>query len=414
MRRLVALLVLLLLAAVAQPQVSAPAATERLDEFVAELSEITGFTQRRPIASSTITRYELKRYLEDRIRDEVDPEEIRIEELLLKKLGLVPEGFDLRSTLVDLYTEQAAAFYDFRQRRLFLLEGIGGFEQTAMVHELAHALADQHFRLEKFVESVNSNDDAALARMAVMEGQATWLMSEVMVRGMGQSLLDAPGLVDMMADMVGSATGEFPVLGSVPLYLRESLLFPYNAGLRFQNAVLAERGIEGFREVFERPPKSTREILHPELYLNREPAQSVRAPRLRREGNYRTLADGSIGEFDYSVLLRQFAGEDAADEVGPGWRAGSYRFLENKRDGGTVLLQASRWADAEAASAFFGRYREALESKWERFEADEETPDSVAGRGDDGYFRLGVDGVRVWSVEGLPSPNTELRETGPR
>jgi len=416
MRKMLLLLGLLpLLAGLALPQqVALPAAAERLDELVAELSEITGLPQRRKIESSSISRDELKQFLDKRIRDEVDPEEIRIEELLLKKLGLVPEDFDLRSTLVDLYTEQAAAFYDFQLRRLFLLEGIGGFEEAALVHELAHALADQHFRLEKFLDTGDSNDDGAMARMAVMEGQATWLMSEFIVRDMGQSLLDNPGMVDLMARMVASATGEFPVLGNVPLYLRESLLFPYNAGLRFQNAVLRELGTRGFQEVFRRPPQSTREILHPELYLEPEPLLAVRAPRLRREGPYRTLASGNIGELDYSILLRQFADEATAERVAPAWRAGSYRFLEHKRDGDTVLLQASRWADEDAANEFFGHYRDALESKWETFEISEESAGRVSGHGDDGYFQMGLDGVRVWSAEGLREPGAELRGTEDR
>lgn len=412
MRRLCAILALLpLVTAVARPQaIGSPEPETRLEELVAELSEITGLPQRREIESSTISRDDLKEFLDDRIREEVNPEEIRVEELLLKKLGLVPEEFDLRSTMVDLYTEQAAAFYDFRLRKLFLLDGIGGFEEAALVHELAHALADQHFPLEKFIEGGGkSNDDAAMARMAVMEGQATWLMSEYMVRAMGQSLLDSPGMVELMARMVASSSGEFPVLGSVPLYLRESLLFPYNAGLKFQNAVLMDRGLLGFREVFRRPPQSTREILHPELYLDPEPPVKVQAPRLRHEGPYRNLAEGDIGEFDYSVLLRQYAGEEAAIRIAPAWRAGAYRFLEHKKDGGTVLLQASEWADDEMAREFFEHYLDALKAKWETFEIIEETPRLVTGHGDDGYFRIGLDSTRVWSVEGLPDPEAELR-----
>jgi len=417
MRRLCTLLALLpLLVGVAQPQAEAEGvAPERLEGLVAELSELTGLPQRRSIKSATISRSELEEFLEERIRTEVKPEEIRVEELLLKKLGFVPEDFDLRSTLVALYTEQAAAFYDFRQKQLFLLDGIaGGFEDAALVHELAHALADQHFRLQRFLDGAGSNDDGALARMAVMEGQATWLMAESMVRSMGQSLLESPGMVDLMGRMVAASTDEFPVLESVPLYVRESLVFPYNSGMKFQDAVLRARGTAGFREVFRQPPHSTREILHPEAYLKPESAPKLRPPRLAREGPYRTLAAGSIGEFDYAVLLRQYADDEAARHVAPGWRAGRYRFLEHKRDGGTVLLQASHWKDRDTAREFFRSYRSVLASKWETFEVTDEIPDSIAGRGDDGYFRMAVDGARVWSVEGMRAPGDQLRETGAR
>ena len=51
------------------------------------------------------------------------PEDVRAEELTLKMLGLVPADFDLRKNTLDLLTEQAAAFYDYNQKKLFVLEG---------------------------------------------------------------------------------------------------------------------------------------------------------------------------------------------------------------------------------------------------------------------------------------------------
>ena len=76
-------------------------------------------------------------------------------------------------------SEQAAAFYDFRKKKLFMIDaGEDLLQHSALVHELAHALADQHFHLEKFIDHGSKNDDTSLARLAVMEGQATWLMSE--------------------------------------------------------------------------------------------------------------------------------------------------------------------------------------------------------------------------------------------
>ena len=54
-----------------------------------------------------------------------------------------------------------------------------------LAHELAHALADQNYNLGKFIRQGRKSDDGSTARLAVMEGQATWLMSEYLARKIG-------------------------------------------------------------------------------------------------------------------------------------------------------------------------------------------------------------------------------------
>src|SRR5208337_5695566 len=101
---------------------------------------------------------------------------------------------------VDLLTEQAAAFYDYDRKKLFITESTPSENQEpVLAHELSHALADQSFNLAKFIHQGRSSDDGATARLAVMEGQATWLMSEFLARKNGQSLKDSPELVAMMS-----------------------------------------------------------------------------------------------------------------------------------------------------------------------------------------------------------------------
>lgn len=377
----------------------------QIDGITRTLSEITGFQMRRQVPYAMINRDELRAFLERRIREEIKPEEIRIEEMLLKKFGLVPADFDLKKTTIELYTEQAAAFYDFKRRKLFILEtSDSALQQAALVHELAHALADQHFSLRRFLERAGTNDDGALARMAVMEGQASYLMAEVMARNLGQSLSSSPELVGLMSRMIGAAPGESPVFDQAPLYIRESLLFPYAAGMRFQDAVNRHMGQEGFREVFRRPPESTQQVLHPERYLQGNWAVRLRPPQLRTRRAYRLLAEGTVGEFDYAVLLRQYIGEEAARRIAPRWRGGAYRFLEHKRDRRTALVQVCLWETAEAAAEFLEAYRKVLQAKWRRFEPTEESPERLAGRGDDGVFLLRRRGPYVYCFEGLATP----------
>jgi hypothetical protein len=134
-----------------------------ISEGLQVLADITGLRPKKKIDYQMMDKSRLEHWLEERIREEVKPEEIRAEELVLKKLGLVPGDFDLKRSTMDLLVEQAAAFYDHRKKKLFLVESDSGPQPLILIHELAHALADQHFDLDKFIRK-GPGDDGALAR----------------------------------------------------------------------------------------------------------------------------------------------------------------------------------------------------------------------------------------------------------
>src|SRR6476620_2268698 len=128
-----------------------------MDEAVSILSEITGWKPMKKVECDTMDRVALKRYLERKVKEDIKPDEIRAEEVMLKKFGFAPQDFDLARTMVDLLTEQAAAFYDYHKKKLFLLQGGDpSGESMVVVHELAHALADQRFDLQKFIKKGKS------------------------------------------------------------------------------------------------------------------------------------------------------------------------------------------------------------------------------------------------------------------
>lgn len=386
------------------------AQTESPNVILAELSQITGWKIRKPVPMDTMTRDQLKTYFEKRVGEMVDPADIRIEEMALRRFGLVPRDFNLKESTLDLMTEQAAAFYDYKKGRMVMLDGQGTLMQgIALVHELAHALADQHVSLDRYIRKSGQSDDAMLARQAVMEGQATWLMSEFMARKAGMSLRTSQSLVDMMGRMAGAGAGQFPVFDQSPLYLRESLLFPYAQGLRFQQAVTVRLGGESFGKVFATPPQSTREILHPEEYLERiassrvQPGVALPAPAAGKwDKGWKHLASGTSGEFDHQMLLRLYDKENEATAVD--WRAGEYDLHEQKKTGRVLLRYASLWAAPEAAQRFFASYRKVLEGKSKNCVFTEAAPERLSGTNEDGGFTVTLRDNTVSSVEGWPAP----------
>ena len=291
----------------------------QVEPILQGLSEITGWKVKRKVPAEYITKERLQEFVQKRIKEVVKPEELRLQTLVLRMFGLVPAGFDLEKTTVDLMTEQAAAFYDYDRKRLFITESPSTFleKRVALVHELAHALADQNFPLGRYIRQGRKNDDSASAREAVMEGQATWLMWAYISKLGGGEAKVSDIILDSMNSPAPASSPQYPVFEKAPLYLRESLVFPYGRGLAFQNAVIEKMGKIGFSEVFRRPPVSTQQIIHPELYFEgREPVK-VEPPKLPEAKRYRTIAEGAVGEFDLQVLIQQYTSEEKAKAVAP-------------------------------------------------------------------------------------------------
>ncbi|MCC6395302.1 MAG: ImmA/IrrE family metallo-endopeptidase [Bryobacterales bacterium] len=400
MPRLTPILIALLLwlAPSSAQETAKPELFQEMDEILTELSKFTGWKAPKKVDSDTITKDGLKQFLEERMKEIVKPEELHAEELSLKKLGLVPKSFDLKKTTVDLLTEQAAAFYDYRKKKLFVLDTNATLTQKpVLVHELAHALADTQVNLEKYIFKGKS-DDSSLARQAVMEGQATWLMSEYIMSRMGGSLTKSPEMVDVMSRMAGSSSGAFPVFDSVPLYLRESLLFPYTKGFAFQQAVVQKLGKEGFLEVFRNPPLSSQQIIHPDKYFDKVQPTKPPLPKASTKG-YSGVVEGTVGEFDHEILFQQYGGEAEA-KLARKWRGAEFRILEDKKDKSkSVLLYASDWQDEQAARDVFLLYKKVLQGKCKSFELKKESEAELEGFGDGAPFVVRLEGTRVTSVE---------------
>lgn len=404
------LLALCAASALAQPQQQAKL-FEQVGPMLDGLAQITGWKVDRKVPAEILHQSDFKKMMQQHMKDS-SPKAVRAEELTLKMFGLVPPDFKLAAETVDLLSEQAAAFYDYNKKRLFILDTTpdGDEARLALVHELAHALADQHHSLGKYMREGNPDDDADTARQAVMEGQATWL-SWAYLFWQRNGRPEVPE--DRLKELSSSAGAEGPVYSAAPLYIQESLVFPYNQGIVFIDAVFRKLGKASFDEVFTHPPLSTQQILHPEAYFeNRKPVMTD-APGLdaalgkQQAHQYRDLAEGVLGEFDISALLRQYASKpEAAAAEAAHFRGGSYRLYENKHDHLPVLSYVVDMDSPEAASTYLAMYRQVLRGKWKHVEFDAQTPsqskEQLSGTGDRGRFLIRLTGTSVQCLEGLP------------
>jgi hypothetical protein len=380
---------------------------QQVNPMLSELSKITGWKVEHTVPAQILPKANFRRYMQDRLK-ESNPRELRAEELTLKMFGLVPPDFNLAGETVDLMSEQAAAFYDYQKKRLFVLDSTpdGEEQRMALVHELAHAIADQHHSLGKFMREGSPDDDASTARQAVMEGQANWLTWAYLTSHSGGKAEVPERLLDQIAASAGASGSDFPVYSGAPLYIRESLVFPYNQGTRFQDAVYRKFGRDGFDEVFRHPPESTQQIMHPEEYFGKRVPSIPDPPELesvlgKQAKHFRVLTDGALGEFDFSALLRQFVGEQEGSAAAAHVIGGAFRLYENKREKYPVLAYAARWDSPEAARAYFDLYKRVLQGKWRNFEVASDSGAVLSGSGDSGKFQVRLVGASVESIEGM-------------
>ncbi len=376
---------------------------EQINDIVKTLSAITGLEEKHVVPYGRMSQAQLRKFLAHRIKKTLKPKELYLDELTLKTFGLVPQDYNLKQSTIDLLTEQAAAFYDYQEKRLFLLD-VASFtsEETTLAHELSHALADQHFHLDKFVDNASDDDDQSLAHTAVVEGQASWLMLAFQRHLDNLDSVPSAEQLKMIENAGDSSSAEYPVLQGSPLYIQQSLLFPYTEGVRFFDEVYRKLGKAAFGSVFSDAPLDTAQIYHSRLYFEHVKPTKPTPPQLSFEGGSTELTNGEIGEFDQRMLIWQAAGKSTALNLSPHALGGQYRIVgtEKKRKQ-PVLEYISEWDSEEKAAEYLTVYQGALRKKWKRCDVTRSSENLLSGEGDNGYFVLQRTGRFVASVEGI-------------
>lgn len=379
-----------------------PEVFQQIDSMLEDLKEIMGFGPRRPVKFATMSKAQFHALYRKRMKKEHKPREIRREVLFLRLFGLVPEDFDYEATVLNLLGEQAWALYDYKRRFLYLADWAPpDAQQFALLHELVHAVDDQHFNLMKYVDGATESEQQ-LARMAAVEGQASWVMTEWAMRQSDRSLVGNRLLAITAASATRFEASQFPVYDSTPLYFRESLIFPYTDGLLFQHAMVERFGADGFKRVFRQPPETTQQVLQPELYLQALEPRHPDLPAVDPPKGFKSVYDGTFGQLDHRILLEHHLGDDDRGELLDKWRGSRFEVLERRRTGEAALRYAVRWADEAAAREYYHLYREMCERKWSGLELVDHGTGRCEGTADLGHVVLELDGEVVRSTEGLP------------
>lgn len=313
----------------------------------------------------TRDRSELRAVLREKFDDAQPALEMAGEERAYKLLGLLPDSLDLRSFLLSLLSEQVVGYYDPSTKALYVIGDTAGagapspeIVNVTITHELVHALQDQYVSLDSLMRARRADNDASMAAQALIEGQATFEQLNIMLGGGRKMVAAMPGSWDRVRQMIRDAQTTMPLLGSAPVFIQETLLFPYLSGAEYMRAFIERRPGQS---PLESIPVSTEQILHPVKNLD-----SLDLPlrlELPRPSLGSAVYENDLGEFETRlVLFQQLRDPAAAARGAAGW--GGDRYMVVNTPSGAGLVWLSLWDDQFAAGEFRSVLADAVEKRF--------------------------------------------------
>jgi hypothetical protein len=284
------------------------------------------------------------------------------------KLGLLPRSADLRNSLLNYYSSQAQGFYNSTTKTIVMLEGHNpstasaslpgeGINTRVLVHELTHALQDQHFSLAARLRR-SINGDQVLALRSVAEGDAILSEYAYLFGGLEDWV---PGYAREVLD-AGAGESVFP---GVPVVIADKMRFQYSTGLKFVSNFIGNNGWLPVNLIYQYPPLSTEQILHPEKYLSMpDPPTDVSVKGLTTlfSGEWREIENDTLGELMVRCLFKQFLGTATAAVIAEGWDGD--RFVAYRREDEIGFVWATTWDSARDAQEFFDGYQSIVPMKY--------------------------------------------------
>lgn len=280
---------------------------------------------------------------------------------ILKRLGLNSAGADTGALVAKLPApgERPGATYDLATGRLLVPDFVPLDDQRpSLEHEIAHAIADQHFGLKSFLKMAPDggrriDGDAQRARLAIVEGDATLSVLELV--DPHEAFLGAQARTTLAGRLRAAITTP-----GAARWAGELQSFTHVDGFLLAARARARGPWSAVDRLWADPPVSTEQVLHPEKYDACEmPVIVDEAALPELPGFGRPAASDVLGELATRAWLASVLPPEIAARAAAGWggdRAGIYTKPRVSPDGGTArerpLVWLTVWDDSGEADDF--------------------------------------------------------------
>ena len=371
MRRLAWVLVFLFVATGARGGEQGESLVELGKRVEQRVVKLRGLEVKKPIRWEVTSKEKVRAYLLKTLDEQYAPGEMEKEGDALKALGLIPRDMHYKEFIVALYEEQVGGYYDPKKETFYLADWIApSVQETIIAHELTHALQDQHFDIDEFIDRIKGNSDAMYARAALVEGEATLVMLADAMNNMGMemdlSMLDLDGVFGQM--MIKMSSAQFPKFADAPRAMQATLMFPYIKGLGFVNYGIRRGGWKRIDQIYKDIPLSTEQVMHPQKYFERrDPPTEVTLDFLGKlvPEAWENIYEDVLGEFMTLQLLDPVEDLDEEKRAAAGWDGDKVRVFRRGKD--LAWVQLSVWDTEKDAVEFAGAFAKTVTSRLKGF-----------------------------------------------
>ncbi len=367
---------------------------QQVAAIASEVEMIRELEFSQPVRPEFLPEAEAGARVQELFLEEYTPALADRESRILAALGAIPLGTDLRALRAETLGQQVAGFYDPETGELVVRtsgQELSPLDKVTLSHELEHALADQRLELPVPDDLRPGMEDADLAALAVVEGDATLTMQRF---SQALPLDEQLGLVDPQA-VAESEAG----LASLPSYLEQELVFPYQEGLSFVCGLYARGGWQAVNQAYADPPTTSAQILFPERFQEGEEAVDPRDP----SSPGREWDDAGTGQLGAANLLWLFSapGDDPGRALSDplvrasGWAGGEMQLWTRGPETALGIALAERTGSDDLCLSVKEWYGSAFQGDSERetvdgdFRADGDRQDAVIACSAD-EVRMGI------------------------
>jgi len=287
--------------------------------FERELNEVARYRQldvRGSLRGQRVKIPDLLNHVERAVDLETPEHALNGTEEMLVALGVVPLSFRYRATMLKLLSQQLAGLYEPRLQAMLIRADLEGVElRMTLLHELVHALQDQHFKLDEIVTWSKDDTDRSSALSCLAEGDATSAMFDGVLPEGQTALSLPPGFIeDKMRELELSSKDN-----NIPRIVQQSLLAPYLDGISFVNALRKRGGWAEVNRVWMEPPTTTEQILHLEKYDLKETGRTISVPAPPGASGWEVLLHDIWGEQNLRLVFAQWQDQKTAAKSAAGW-----------------------------------------------------------------------------------------------
>ena len=310
------------------------------------IEKATGLTFKASPNVARRTRAQVREYILHKLDQETPPAEMVAIEGAYKLFGFVADSIDLRAAVINLLGEQIAGYYDPDSAMLFVVADVDSFLlRTTLSHELVHALQDQYLPLDSILQQKRQTDRSRAAQ-SILEGQATLAQTLAMMPELKPE--DLPSFWEQRG-VLSEQQSQMKEYAGAPLWLRETLVFPYLAGADFVRWYQAQHPAQ--HPYGQAMPSSTEQILHPERYAAGDQPVALTFPGPAVDT---VRYEDGLGELEIRLLFQELLRDPTglrATPLASGWGGDRYQ-VSGVDPQSLALVWYTVWDDAASADRF--------------------------------------------------------------